>query len=328
MLRLRTCRLHISVRWTKVIAMWRRSKQVQRRREQASLQRRKEEALRLGEPDMLGSFLDGWVTETRSGSFALPRGVPGGGICLDLATAGDYFSRIAGQEYARASYSQALKWYTRVVRLLGLWITFAVQDRRAYPMVRRLPGMAGRGGGPALRVLSGSGSGAESMTCQLLAQAYNRANTRDELADYEGALSDRARALDVANRAESMACQLLAEAYYNRANTRDEFADYEGALSDYARALDVGNPKPWNVRRNRALVYEKLGRIQEAQRDLATALDEIPAGKHEDQEAIERILARVSHADDAGLRSAPGPLGAFERDAGRLRGGRRRRGQP
>jgi len=265
--------------------MWRSSKQVQRRREQAFLQRWKEEALRLGEPDMLGSFLDHWVTETRSGSFALPRGVPGGGICLDLATAGDYFNRIALQEYARASYSQALKWYTRVVRLLGLWITFAVQDRRSYPMVRRLPGMAGRGDGPALGVCSGSG-------------------------------------------AESMACQLLAEAYCNRANTRDELADYEGALSDYARALDVGNPKPWNVRRNRALVYEKLGRIQEAQCDLATALDEIPVGMHEDQEAIERILARVSLAGDAGLRSVPGPLGAFERNAGRLHGGRRRHGQP
>ena len=205
--------------------MWRRKRERQRR--PSSL-------------DSLDRFLDDWVIELDCGSVALPWGLPAfltdgasGGIHLDLTTAAR-LNEFARHAYAESKYGIALTSYTRIVRLLGLWIsTDAV--------------------GP-----NPTGS-----------QSTGRSHDPARISRY------------------------LSEAYFNRANTRDELADYDGALSDYCCALTIGNSEPWNVRRNRALVLEKLGRNEEAKRDLLVALNDVPDERNQDRKAVERILARV-----------------------------------
>lgn len=61
----------------------------------------------------------------------------------------------------------------------------------------------------------------------------------------------------------------LSDAYDRRAYCRGIKGDLKGALSDYSMVvkLNPGSPKPWY---NRALTYKKLGRLQEAGRDLQT----------------------------------------------------------
>lgn len=82
---------------------------------------------------------------------------------------------------------------------------------------------------------------------------------------------------------------LLSEAYYNRANTHDELGNYDKALKDYECSLKFNNPQPWNVLLNRALVKEKLGRLNEAKEDLLDARSRAPMTIR----GIENSLARI-----------------------------------
>lgn len=56
----------------------------------------------------------------------------------------------------------------------------------------------------------------------------------------------------------------LSESYFNRGNTYDELGEFSKALEDYECALKFHNTRPWNVLLNRALVYEKIGNLVNA----------------------------------------------------------------
>ena len=64
---------------------------------------------------------------------------------------------------------------------------------------------------------------------------------------------------------------------------------YPKALEDYNFTLRLPNPEPWNVHLNRALVYEKMNNVDEAEMDL---LDARKLAPHPIQ-GVENALARI-----------------------------------
>lgn len=85
---------------------------------------------------------------------------------------------------------------------------------------------------------------------------------------------------------------LRAVAHYNRANTRDELHLYAEALEDYECSIELHKQAPWEIYNNRAIVYEKLKRIEEAKQDLEMAIALAPPGPQ--KEKYQASLARLS----------------------------------
>ena len=86
----------------------------------------------------------------------------------------------------------------------------------------------------------------------------------------------------------------LSAAYFNRANTFDALGEYGDALADYARALELPNPKPGDVLDHRALVFEKLRRLDDAVRDLPAARNTTRRRLSRVENALARCRAKMS----------------------------------
>ena len=94
---------------------------------------------------------------------------------------------------------------------------------------------------------------------------------RGGLGDYDGAIADYTKALEIDPG--------YAEAYYNRALARDAKGDYDGAIADATKAIENfrGQMNPQdaaiaNAYALRGLAQLRLGKDEEAQRDIASAI--------------------------------------------------------
>ncbi len=95
---------------------------------------------------------------------------------------------------------------------------------------------------------------------------FNRGNAKDESGDYQGAIADFTRAIEIDPQD--------AAAYYNRGNAKDELGDYQGAISDYNRVIKQypNHPKTHDAYNNRGLSKYKLGDQQGACTDYKKAV--------------------------------------------------------
>lgn len=117
------------------------------------------------------------------------------------------------------------------------------------------------------------------------AMLYNRAGTRFDLDDLEGAIEDLDASLAVA-QAVGIRGEGLAEVFVRRAETRFALANVEGAFADLDAAL-AEDPEHALAFNNRALYHAELGDMDAAFADIARALDAAP----------EDALLHVSHAE-------------------------------
>ena len=95
------------------------------------------------------------------------------------------------------------------------------------------------------------------------AKAYlNRGVARSNLKDYQGAISDYDKALKIDPN--------YADAYYNRGNARRDLKDYQGAISDYNKALKI-DPNYADAYVNRGSALYMVGDKRKARGDWETA---------------------------------------------------------
>ena len=69
---------------------------------------------------------------------------------------------------------------------------------------------------------------------------------RERLGDYEGAIADFERAIEINPQ--------YANAYSNRGFAKSRLGDYEGAMADYERAIEI-NPQMHRARFNLGRAY-------------------------------------------------------------------------
>ena len=78
--------------------------------------------------------------------------------------------------------------------------------------------------------------------------AYNnRGNAKSDLQDYQGAIADYTKAIEINPQ--------LAPAYYNRGLAKYDLKDYQGAIADYSKAIEI-NPQYADAYYNRGLAKE------------------------------------------------------------------------
>ncbi len=99
---------------------------------------------------------------------------------------------------------------------------------------------------------------------QFAAAYWNRGISYYDLEDYQAALADFTRAIEL-NPED-------AAAYYNRANIYDDLEDYHAALADYTRVIEL-NPEYAAACYNRGLTYSKLEDYQAALADYTRAIE-------------------------------------------------------
>jgi len=106
----------------------------------------------------------------------------------------------------------------------------------------------------------------------------DRGVCRDGLYDYEGAVEDYTRAIEIDGRDH--------RAVHNRAGVRGRLGDFQGALEDYTRAIELG-PRVMASRIQRAQLYrdhakeirmEERRGLELAECDLQIALEHLPPG--------------------------------------------------
>ena len=91
-----------------------------------------------------------------------------------------------------------------------------------------------------------------------------RGNAKRNLGDLDGAISDQNKALDFD--------PLYADGYFNRGIAKFKKRDFDGAIEDYSRVLKI-NPKDSDAFFNRANVKKEIGDIKNACEDWRKAAD-------------------------------------------------------
>ena len=91
-----------------------------------------------------------------------------------------------------------------------------------------------------------------------------RGNAKRNLGDFDAAISDQNKALD---------CDpLYADGYFNRGIAKYKKGDFDGAISDYSQVLKI-NPKDSDAFFNRANVKKEVGDIKSACEDWRKAAE-------------------------------------------------------
>ena len=85
-----------------------------------------------------------------------------------------------------------------------------------------------------------------------------RGNAKRNLGDFEGAISDQNKALDFD--------PLYADGYFNRGIAKFKKGDFDGAIQDYSQVIKI-NPKDTDSFFNRANVKKEIGDMQGACED-------------------------------------------------------------
>jgi tetratricopeptide (TPR) repeat protein len=85
-----------------------------------------------------------------------------------------------------------------------------------------------------------------------------RGNAKRNLGDFDGAISDQNKALDFD--------PLYADGYFNRGIAKFKKGDFDGAIQDYSQVLKI-NPKDSDAFFNRANVKKEIGDMQGACED-------------------------------------------------------------
>lgn len=127
------------------------------------------------------SYLD-TMQETEGGSFEQTRPVPIEIRQVDMGFLAAKLNEFARESYAMRHYEKALRSYTRQLKLLTLWI-----QRQKIPLDET-----------ATKVMKW-GVKTEQIEEFLSSAHYNRGNTYDELDEYDKAIEDYNRALDLPN---------------------------------------------------------------------------------------------------------------------------------
>ncbi len=91
-----------------------------------------------------------------------------------------------------------------------------------------------------------------------------RGNAKRNLSDFDGAISDQNKALDFD--------PLYADGYFNRAIAKFEKRDFDGAIKDYSQVIHI-SPKDSDAFFNRANVKKIIGDIKGACEDWRKAAD-------------------------------------------------------
>ena len=91
-----------------------------------------------------------------------------------------------------------------------------------------------------------------------------RGNAKRNLGDLDGAISDQNKALDFD--------PLYADGYFNRGIAKFNKKDFDGAIDDYSQVIEI-NPKDSDAFFNRANTKKELGDIKGACEDWKKALD-------------------------------------------------------
>ena len=91
-----------------------------------------------------------------------------------------------------------------------------------------------------------------------------RGNAKRNLGDLDGAISDQNKALDFD--------PLYADGYFNRGIAKFKKRDFDGAIEDYSQVLKI-NPKDSDAFFNRANVKKEIGDMKDACEDWRKAAD-------------------------------------------------------
>ena len=91
-----------------------------------------------------------------------------------------------------------------------------------------------------------------------------RGNAKRNLGDFDGAISDQNKALNLD--------PLYADGYFNRGIAKFQKGDFDGAIQDYSQVLKI-NPKDSDACFNRANVKKEIGDIKDACEDWRKAAD-------------------------------------------------------
>ena len=91
-----------------------------------------------------------------------------------------------------------------------------------------------------------------------------RGNAKRNLGDFDGAISDQNKALDFD--------PLYADGYFNRGIAKFKKGDFDGAIQDYSQVLKI-NPKDSDAFFNRANVRKEIGDMNDACKDWRKAAD-------------------------------------------------------
>tara|TARA_Y100001968_G_scaffold146209_1_gene133679 strand:- start:1040 stop:1657 length:618 start_codon:yes stop_codon:yes gene_type:complete len=91
-----------------------------------------------------------------------------------------------------------------------------------------------------------------------------RGNAKRNLNDFDGAISDQNKALDFD--------PLYADGYFNRGIAKFKKGDFDGAIQDYSQVLKI-NPKDSDAFFNRANVRKEIGDMNDACKDWRKAAD-------------------------------------------------------
>ncbi len=91
-----------------------------------------------------------------------------------------------------------------------------------------------------------------------------RGNAKRNLGDFDGAISDQNKALDFD--------PLYADGYFNRGIAKFKKGDFDGAIQDYSKVLKI-NPKDSDAFFNRANVNKEIGDMEGACKDWRKAAD-------------------------------------------------------
>ena len=91
-----------------------------------------------------------------------------------------------------------------------------------------------------------------------------RGNAKRNSGDFEGAISDQNKALDFD--------PLYADGYFNRSSAKFKMGDFTGAIDDYTQVIKI-NPKDSDAFFNRANVKKEVGEMKSACEDWKKAAD-------------------------------------------------------
>ena len=98
----------------------------------------------------------------------------------------------------------------------------------------------------------------------------NMAKSHRNLGMAYNAKKDNSRAIDAYNQSLALKPEDFWFDYVNRGNAWSDLKDYDKALADYEVALKA-KPDLGSAYYNRGIVYEKLGKVEQAKADIALA---------------------------------------------------------
>ena len=99
---------------------------------------------------------------------------------------------------------------------------------------------------------------------QTAKEYFYRGISKNDLKDYNGAISDYTKAIELNPN--------YASAYNNRGNSKDDLKDYYGAISDFNKAIEL-DPNYANAYKNRGISKENLGDLNNACADWKKAAE-------------------------------------------------------